>query len=82
MEQLKKEKIYIVPDTKITWVLRRDKLNVIVPRNNDDIINMPNFWGMCNWRDILSHHTLYASWNLQKVNWSKFNRMNSYLSTL
>lgn len=82
MDILLKEKIYLVPDTKITWVLKRGRLSVIVPRNNENEINLPTFWGRCNWRDILSEHTLYADWNLQKIKWNKFDTMNSYLATL
>lgn len=82
METLRKEKLYVVPDTKITWVLKRGRLSVIVPRNNEEEIKMPTFWGGCSWRDILSEHTLHATWDLQKIKWNRFDQMNSYLSTL
>lgn len=82
MDKLRKECIYIVPNTKITWVIKRCRLSVVVPRNNNNEVKIPTFWGKCSWRDILSENTLHATWESNKVKWDKFEQMNSYLSTL
>jgi hypothetical protein len=84
MDILKRDKIYIDPDTKITWILKRGRISVIVPRNNASDINLPNFWGACHWRDVISENSsvLYATWTLKKVKWKNFYIMHSYLASL
>ena len=84
MDILKRDKIYVDSNTKITWILKRGRISVVVPRNNDSDINLPDFWGACHWRDVISENTsvLYATWKLNKVNWKKFNIMHSYLASL
>ena len=84
MDTLRRDKIYTDSDTKISWVIKRGQLSVVVPRNNTSDINLPKVWGACQWRDIISDNTsvLHATWNLNKINWKKFNTMHAYLSSL
>ena len=85
MDILKRDKIYIDPDTKIIWVIKkRTFISYVVPRNNTSDINLPKLWGACHWRDIITNDTsvLYATWSLNKINWKKFYTMHTYLASL
>jgi len=84
MDTLKRDKIYTDSDTKISWVIKRGQLSVIVPRNNTSDINLPKVWGACHWRDVKTDDisVLHATWNLNKINWKKFNTIHAYLASL